>query len=301
MKHQSKARQRFSFDVTVLGPLFMVASALMFTMLNVSVKLFGDAYSAWHITFYRFIGGLLILLPVLGRRKNPYAANNIRLLIFRGCLAGVTFVALIASVQLLPISTALVVFYSFPAFSAVFSYVLYRESISRPQIACIVLAITGIAVLLDFRSGGNLTGLSVALAASAMAGLTVTIVRELRKSNGSLVIYLYVCTFGALVTLPKFIAQPMIPLTAAGWVFVVGVILFGGTGQVLMNQGYLYCSSWEGGVLMSSEVVFTVTIGILLLGDPVTWRFFAGGLMILISTVILNRLKATEIVAESVR
>ena len=43
---------------------------------------------------------------------------------------------------------------------------------------------------------------------------------------------------------------------------------------------------------MSSEVIFTAIVGILFGGDPVSWRFRIGGLMILISVIAQNRLKS---------
>lgn len=45
---------------------------------------------------------------------------------------------------------------------------------------------------------------------------------------------------------------------------------------------------------MSSEVIFTALMGIVFLGDPVSWRFWAGGAMILGSVVALNRLNADK-------
>ncbi len=45
---------------------------------------------------------------------------------------------------------------------------------------------------------------------------------------------------------------------------------------------------------MTSEAIFTVAAGILLLGDPVTWRFFIGGLMVFASSVMLIKLKAAD-------
>jgi len=43
---------------------------------------------------------------------------------------------------------------------------------------------------------------------------------------------------------------------------------------------------------MSSEVVFTAAAGVIFLGDPAPWRFWVGGLMILISVIALSRLKS---------
>jgi drug/metabolite transporter (DMT)-like permease len=45
---------------------------------------------------------------------------------------------------------------------------------------------------------------------------------------------------------------------------------------------------------MSSEVVFTAVVGIVFLGDPATWRFWAGGLLILTSGIAMNRLRTSR-------
>jgi drug/metabolite transporter (DMT)-like permease len=77
-------------------------------------------------------------------------------------------------------------------------------------------------------------------------------------------------------------------------VLIIGIILSSLTAQLLMNHGFLYCRGWEGGVFMSSEVVFTAIVGITFLGDPAGWRFWLGGLLILGSVTLLNRLRAAE-------
>jgi len=61
--------------------------------------------------------------------------------------------------------------------------------------------------------------------------------------------------------------------------------------QLLMNQGFFYCQGWEGGVYMSTETIFTAVVGIVLLSEPVSWRFYAGGLLIIGSGVALNWFK----------
>jgi drug/metabolite transporter (DMT)-like permease len=76
------------------------------------------------------------------------------------------------------------------------------------------------------------------------------------------------------------------------WAMVLGIVFASTTGQILMNQGFFYCRGWEGGILMSSEVVFTAVVGIVFLGDPVTLRFLIGGGVVFGSVVILNRVRA---------
>ena len=285
-------------DAAIAGPLFMLAAAILFTILNLIVKTLNPVFTVWHIGFYRFFGGLIMLLIIFGRHQNPFKGNNTRLLILRGCTGSVAFIGIISAVKLLPLSTALVIFYSYPAFSAVFAYLIYGETISRLQLLCIFLVVIGVAVFFDFQMGGSFWGQTMAVLASLFAGLTVTLIRSLREKNGPVIIYLYFCAMGTLITAPKFILTPVFPGNPLEWVMVLGIIFTSLTAQLLMNQGFFYCKGWEGGVFMSSEIIFTATVGIVFLGEPATVRFWVGGLLIFFSVVALNRLNAEPKVAD---
>lgn len=292
MVTQVKPKPKVQLDAAVAGPLFMLSAALLFTLLNMLVKLLGPEYTVWSIGFYRFFGGAVMLLAVFGRHHNPYRGHNIRLLIIRGCAGCGAFICIVTAIRLLPVSTALIIFYSFPAFSAICSFVIYKERIGMLGTACITTVMIGVGILFDFQLAGELLAQVIALAGAAFAGLTVTLIRSLREKNGPVTIYLYFCTMGLLVTAPMFARHPILPSTPVEWGMVLGLIFSSLTGQLLMNQGFFYCRGWEGGVLMSSEVIFTAAVGIIFMGDPVSWRFWIGGLMILISVIALNRLKS---------
>ena len=287
-----ETRGKIKLDASVAGPLFMLSAALLYTVLNLFVKLLGPQFTVWHIGFFRFFGGVIVLLAVFGRCKNPYRGHNTRLLIIRGCMGSVAFILVITAIRLLPVSTALIIFYSFPAFSAIASFLIYGERIGKLEIACIALVMAGVGIVFDFSIEGGIFGQAIALVGGLLAGITVTLIRSLREKNGPVIIYLYFCTMGALVTLPMFVMNPVFPSTPVEWVMILGIIFSSVTAQLLMNQGFFYCRGWEGGVFMSSEVIFTAVVGIVFLNDPATLRFWVGGLVILGSVVALNRLKA---------
>lgn len=275
-------------DNLLAGPLLMLAAALLFTLMNIIIKLLGPEFRVWDIGFYRFFGGGLLMLVLFSRRGNPFRGNNIRLLVIRGCTGSVAFLALVTSIRLLPVSTALVIFYSFPAFAAVFSCLLYKERISIGAIVCILGVMAGVTVLFDFQLQGNLLGQALAVAGAVFAGLTVTLIKELRATNGPVVIYLYFCTMGLAACLPGFLSAPVWPSNSVEWLMCGGIVLTSLTAQLSMNQGFFYCRSWEGGLFMTSEVAMTALIGIVFLHDPATWRFWAGSLLIVGSVLILN-------------
>ena len=287
-----QTRSSFHLKSSLSGPLFMLAAALLFTMLNILVKTLRPEYTVWHIGFFRFFGGMLILVSIFSFKGNPYKGNNIRLLIIRGCVGSIAFISLITAIRLLPVSTALVIFYSYPAFSAICSFMIYKERISMAGMFSIAVMIAGVAVLFDFHPGGGGLGQALAIIGSVFAGLTVTLIRSLRQINGPVIIYLYFCTMGSLVTFPGFISSPIFPVDFVEGLMVLGIILTSVMAQLLMNQGFYYCKGWEGGVFMSTEIIFTALVGIVFLDDPATLGFWIGGALIFVSGLALNNVKS---------
>jgi drug/metabolite transporter (DMT)-like permease len=270
------------------GPLLMLLSACLFTAMNVLLKQAMADFRIWDIGFYRFCGGLVVLTAIFSRRGNPFRSSDKKLLVVRGCTGSIAFIFFILSVRLLPISTALMLLYSFPAFAALFSSWLYREKVSPIGWACIIMVLIGVAVLVHPQSGGEGVGYAAGLLSAVFAGLTVAIIRRLKQTNGSVIIYLYFCLVGSIVTAPFFLQAPVPPLSLNQMLVCGGIVLTSILGQLLMNQGFGYCRSWEGGLYMTSEVLLTALAGIMLFGDPVGWRFFGGGTLILGSAVAIQ-------------
>jgi hypothetical protein len=65
------------------------------------------------------------------------------------------FFAVATAVRILPISTAIVLFYAYPLFAALFKVMIYKEKISFYQAGCMAVLIAGVAVLFDFRIMGS--------------------------------------------------------------------------------------------------------------------------------------------------
>jgi drug/metabolite transporter (DMT)-like permease len=245
-------------------------------------------FRVWDIGFYRFFGGLVLLTAFFGRRGNPFRSTDRKLLIVRGCTGSIAFIFFILSVRLLPVSTALMLLYAFPAFAALFSAGLYRERVSPFGWVCLFTVLTGVALLVDPQSGGEGLGYAAGILSAIFAGLTMAIIRQLKRTKGSVIIYLYFCLVGSVVTAPFFLQAPVLPLSFSQFLVCGGIILTSIAGQLLMNHGFGYCRSWEGGLYMTSEVLLTAIAGIILFRDPVGWHFFGGGTLILGSAVAIQ-------------
>ena len=280
------------FRTTAIGPLLMLTSALMFAVLDILIKTIGPEFRVWDIAFYRWGGSFAVMMLIFSWQGNPFKCDNLKMMVFRSISGCIAFLALTTAIRLAPVSTIMVLFYSFPAFAAIFSYLLFGERISKGEIFCIGAAICGVAFLLDIKLDGNFMGYILGFIGGAFAGLTVSMIKKLRDTNGPVVIYLYFCLFGAAVAFPPYISNPTIPDSALDWLMIGGIVGTSIVAQITMNQGFKYCKSWEGGLFLTCEMIFVAFFGIVYLGEPTNWRFWTGGLLILSSVLILNRVKA---------
>jgi drug/metabolite transporter (DMT)-like permease len=270
------------------GPLLMLLSACWFTVMNLLLKQSMADFGVWDIGFFRFFGGLVILLAVFGRRRNPFRSPNTRLLLIRGCTGSIAFVFFIVSVRRLPVSTALMLLYACPAFAALFSSWLYQEKVSGLAWLCMAAVLAGVAALVDPAGGMDGFGTAAGILSAVFAGLTIAIIRRLKQTNGSVIIYLYFCLVGSIATAPAFLSSPTVPASLSQVMVCAGIVISSVLGQLTMNHGFGYCRSWEGGLYLTSEVILTSLAGIALLGEPVGWRFFIGGALILGSAAFIQ-------------
>jgi len=270
------------------GPLLILASACNLAALDILIKLLGPSFSVWDIAFYRFFFGLLLLMAVFGWKKDFFISFNPKLMTITSIINALGFLALAASIRMITLSTAMVLFFSFPAFAAFFSIVLFRERITKKNMFYILLALCGIMILFEFTLDGSFLGQALGLFAGLIIGLTLVLIRKLREQDGPAIIYFYYCLAGCIMACPFYITAPHIPQNSAEVLIVVGIVLTSIAAMLLLNTGLRYCKSWESGIILTNELVFTALFGIFFFGDPVTWRFLLGGILILGSVIALN-------------
>ncbi len=273
----------------------MLTAAFMFGVLDGLIKLMGPSYRIWDIAFFRWGMGLVLLVIIFWRQGRLLETHNLKVMIIRSIAGCVAFFSLIAAIRSIPISTAMVLFFSFPAFAALFSRLIFGEHISKREIFCICGALVGIAVLLDFKLDGNWFGYVMGLSSAIFAGFTVNLIRKLSEKDGPVAIYFYFCLLGALINFPMYLVNPKLPASGVDWLMACGIAVSSVTGQLLMNRGFRYCSGWEGGIFLTGELVFTSILGIVFLGELVSRRFWVGGFLILASIVLLNVIKAKKV------
>ena len=269
------------------GFILMTLSAFFFAVTDIFIKYMSPTMGAIQIAFVRFFLGVLMLLPVMRARGEPLKGSPIRVLLVRGLTGTLAFLCLLKCIAMIPLSNAMVLFYTFPLFATLFSFPLLKEPLTRVEIGLALVGTVGIYILIDPASHALTIGHLFGLLAGCFAGITVVLIRKLRKTNGPLIIYFYFCLVGGTVSLPFFLAHFSIPSLPASSLLVLLALLFL-VAQVFMNQGFKYCKASEGAVILMSEVVFTGIAGVVIFNDSLTLSFWVGACLIVGSGVGLS-------------
>jgi drug/metabolite transporter (DMT)-like permease len=262
--------------------------------LSVSAKLAGAHLSVWQIGLGRFVLGL-VLVPVIVRvLKLGLWGRQRFLLTLRGLCGAVAFLLLVAAFQRIPLSLAMVLFYLYPAFTALLSPWVADEPTAKGSWPFITGAFIGTTLILwPGESTGSLDlGHLFAFIASVLCALTLLLVRRLGKENNIYTLFFYLCLMGSMASIGPFFLQeaPLLPGKAVAWIELAAVAVFSVGAQLSINQALVRIPADKVSVMMTAEVPLVASFGVLYLGEPIGWRLVVGALLIFGCGIGLNLL-----------
>lgn len=285
------------------GALWVLLAPFFYAGMSSSAKLAAAYLSVWQIGVGRFILGLLVVPIIVRALRLDLWGRQRFLLMLRGLCGSVSFLMLVAAFQRIPLSLAMVLFYLYPAFTALLSPWITGEP--SPNIAWFFIgcAFVGTTLILwpHEASGALNSGHLLAVIASILCAVTLLLVRRLGKNNNIYTLFFYLCITGTLFGLAPLIMQGSSPLpqSPAAWICIGAVALFSIGGQLTLNQALVRIPAATVSIMMTIEVPLVAAFGVLYLGEPAGWRLIIGALCIFGSGIGLNLLPGKKLIARS--
>ena len=250
------------------------------------------------ITFvaYRFLFGALVLLSVWFWLHLPLPKKKYWPWIFlTGILQmGLNNIAAQTSMLTLGAGMVSVLNYSMPVFAAVMAHFLLGERLTWRKGAGIVLAIAGMAVLMDVHAGGDVTAICIGLLSAVFWGLASIFVKlKLSDVNPiSLTTWQMVCASLSLLAYTAIVPQgEVIWNTESVLCLIYNGVLASALAFFLWSWILQHIEVSKASVAVLAVPVVGVVGGILCLGEPMTLHIFFGMIMIMagIYIVVTNK------------
>ncbi|MEV4507352.1 EamA family transporter [Dactylosporangium sp. NPDC049525] len=239
------------------------------------------------VTFWRYLGGILLLMAMRPFRTRDEAPRSRTRTILNGLGMALYQAAYYVAIDLAGVAVAtVVVLGSGPVLVAVGARVFLGERLGRTGAATIAVSLTGLVLLVNADGSGKnpVAGLAVALV-SAAGYAAVTLLNRAAKDDpfesalGGFAV-------GIVALLPLALIEGLLP-TRGGLGATVGLLAFLGAvptalAYALFFAGLTVVRATTAAVVALVEPVAAVTLGVLVLHEPLTaWSAAGAGLLVL--------------------
>ena len=189
-----------------MGTICIVLTALAFGTMEISLKIAGNAFTPFQLTFLRFLVGGILLAPLafrdIQKRHIHLIASDWGYLAVLGLInIGFSMILFQLGVNMSNAGLAAIVFSSNPVFVMIFSHFIIHETFTRKKVITLILSIIGLLIVANpiaiIRSGNF--GLCISALASIAFALYTTLGKlRIKKLGGNVensFSFLIGCTF----------------------------------------------------------------------------------------------------------
>lgn len=256
------------------GRLFIVGAAFLWSLAGVFIK-FLDLHPL-AIVFYRSLFAGLVFTPFL--RRGDFRANGTILVSVLTYTAAIC--AFVSANKLTSAANAIVLQYTAPIFVFLFSWLVLREKIARPDLIALIVAMLGIAII-SFDSAGapEMVGVALALVSGVLFAAYMI---NLQRTKDIAPVYLtwinnLVC---ALLLFGVVQSQLVVTLSQALILAVMGAVQLGAP-YYLFSKGLQTVSLPEAALIALIEPVLNPLWVALVVGELPSSATIWGGALIL--------------------
>ncbi|MES2632630.1 MAG: DMT family transporter [Pseudomonadota bacterium] len=249
---------------------------------------------------------VIAILLSMQRVRIAFTARHKRMLPLVGLLIGVQSLCLYSAVARLPVALALLAFNTYPLWTAIWSFLIYRHKPERALLIAMPIILAGLALALDvFGAASGLgaagqwlrigAGVGFALAAAGTFGLALVITQHEAGDVDGRVRTATTMTIAGLVALATVGVQGgfHLPTAPAGWGGLAALTFLYGTAFTIMFTVLPRLGVVGNSAIMNVEPVFALVLAWLLLGQTIAPIQVAGALVVVATVMVLGLRKSS--------
>lgn len=279
----------------------MLAASFLFALTMVFAKLLSQSMSSVEVTFWRNAIGLIVIALISFNKPIHNVGGKPITLIFRGVIGTVALLTFFYTISATTLSNAIVYAKTEPIFTALLAFFLLREKLQSGALFAIFIGFAGVAMLSGMNLGylhimGILTGFLSALAYTSVRSLKAcyderTVVLSFMLSGVLIPLFLMFTAQYITSDFFAFALSPFVEPSGYDWLWIALMGVAAAYGQIYMTRAYFYAKAGIISTVSYSVVLFATLFGVIL-GDMFpTPMVIGGGVLIVLSGVILSRQK----------
>lgn len=296
------------------GYLYIMFSTVLFSTMEIMLKMTSGGFRPLQITFLRFLIGALVLLPFairsLKKRNYRFQPDDLLYGALTGfCCVLVSMVLYQMAIVYSDASIVAILFSCNPVFVMLLASLLLREKIYKHSVISILISLSGIAVIVNaLRASGSLTGTVLSILAAVTFALYSVLGKKRSDRYGSVAITCFSFAFGVIEMLifilltrtagfAAFLTQlgletfAYTPILAGLTMDLLPSLLYIGIGVTGFGYAFYFMAMEKTSATTASLVFFikpalAPILAFLILHEPLTPAKITGIVLILIGSLI---------------
>lgn len=270
--------------------------ALMMGANHVAARIaFNNGVDVATAVVFRSLITALVIVAILSlqRVRVSFTPRHKRMLPLIGLLIGIQSLCLYSSVARLPVALALLAFNTYPIWTALWAWLIYRRPPERALVVAMPVILLGLALALDVLGAASGLGASgqwarigagvaFALAAAGTFGLALVITQHEAADVDGRVRTATTMTMAGLVALAMVASQGgfHLPQAPAGWWGLATLTFLYGTAFTIMFTVLPKLGVVGNAAIMNVEPVFALVLAWLILGQAIAPVQVLGALLV---------------------
>ncbi|MEM8709022.1 MAG: DMT family transporter [Actinomycetota bacterium] len=275
---------------TTKATLLVVLTSILMGSVPVFARELTDAgLSAVSVSFYRNLLGTVVLFRLL-RFDGPRRVATFWAL-GAGVGMGLGWTAYVRAVEVMPVSTAGVIYMSYPLFAIVLAWGLFRQVPATRSLISGLVVLAATIVAMGPEIGGDTEVVVLAFAAPLSFGFAVAVLTE-KLATLRPIERVAPIAFGSTIGLLPIMAtqtfDESIPADLTTWAYAVGIALFTAIGpQWMYSAAAPNVGPARAAIAGSTELPMMFLVGYLWFDETLTWQQGLAGLMVLGAILIV--------------
>ncbi|MBG6120112.1 drug/metabolite transporter (DMT)-like permease [Sphingobium sp. AEW010] len=272
------------------GALFVLASALTFTLSVSLIKYLGKDVPPSVQAFFRQLFSLLILAPLI--LKNPVQilrTSRPWYMLSRTAATSAGIILAYTSYQHLALAEANALSFTRQLFMVPLAIMIIREQVEWQRMIATIMGFAGVVVILQPGRGGDLISVNAfyGLLAAFLTAWSVIGVKAMARDHSQMTLLAWSVVLGALFSLPSALMVWRTPgWTELALLVVLGV--FSTITQALYIRGMTLGDATVLAPIDYTRIIFTTGFGFFLFNEVPGWPTVVGSAIIILAAIYIT-------------
>lgn len=284
-----------------MGVLYILISGAAFGLLPWFARIAYDhGAEPFGMLFGRFViaTSIMLLIRFTRQRHEPRPPRRVEIQLFLLGAIGYSPQAsfFFFGVDRIDISLATVIFYSYPVFVVLASWLVFKHTPSRSTMLCLAVAVAGTALTAGQVQAGSWIGVALMLGAAIWYSGYILVSSKVVHHAGAFISLTYVMVGAATAhALIFLLTRPSLPADSTGWIAVAAASVV----STILAMGFFFAGvarvgPGDAAVLSTIEPVVSIAIGVTLLNEDITALRVTGAALVLVGVAVLAQLSRVE-------